>query len=298
MASFDLFALLSSFGIAQAIFWAIALISLKRSNVVANRILALLLLMFSVGIASAILFETRYILNYPHFAEIATPIMFVYPPLFYLYVSILTSKRFNLKRSLFHFIPFLFCVAYLFPFYIKGEEYKILYLMSAFNNPPKEYLVISFLFIGLELIYITLTLRLVARHAKSIKDSYSSIEKINLAWIRNLVVALILIWVFYVFLELFDSPIQSSLIVAFSVTIFVYVMGYMGLRQPAVFLEVENSESKKKYQKSGLTLNKSEDYLKKLLHFMEAEKPYIDNNLTLQQLAKKLSFSTHHLSQL
>lgn len=296
--SFGLFALLSSFGIAQAIFWAIALISLKRGNAVANRVLALLLSMFSVGIASAILYETRYILSYPHFAEVATPILFVYPPLFFLYVKGLTSGRLKLKTSLFHFIPFLICAAYIFPFYINNAEYKISYLLSAFNNPPQEYLVISFLFIVQELTYIVLTLRLVAKHAQRIKGTYSSIEKINLAWIRNLVVALILVWALYVFLEMFDTPLESNLIVAFSVTIFVYVMGYMGLRQPEVFLEVGNSESKKKYKKSGLTPQKAEEYLKKLLDFMETEKPYIDDDLTLQQLASQLSISTHHLSQL
>ncbi|NIV92431.1 helix-turn-helix domain-containing protein [candidate division KSB1 bacterium] len=296
--SFGPFALLSSFGIVQAIFWAIVLLSLKRGNVVANRILALLLLLFSIGIASTILYETKYILSYPHFAEIATPILFVYPPLFFLYVKRLTSESLNLKISLFHFIPFLICTAYVFPFYINGAEYKTHYLLSTFNNPSQEYLVISNLFIVQELIYIVLTLKLVARHVQKIKDTYSAIEKINLAWIRNLIIALILVWVLYVFVEIVESPIQSNLIVAVSITIFIYVMGFMGLRQPAVFLEGDHTDAKKKYQKSGLTPDKAEKYLKKLLDFMETEKPYIDQNLTLHQLAKKLSISTHHLSQL
>jgi AraC-like DNA-binding protein len=52
-----------------------------------------------------------------------------------------------------------------------------------------------------------------------------------------------------------------------------------------------------RYEKSTLTLERSDTYLQKLLDLMNTEKPYLDGDLTLQKLAKALSVSPHHLSQ-
>jgi AraC-like DNA-binding protein len=54
----------------------------------------------------------------------------------------------------------------------------------------------------------------------------------------------------------------------------------------------------KKYEKSTLTLERGDAYLKRLLDLMEKEKPYTDGGLTLNKLAKALAISPHHLSQM
>jgi AraC-like DNA-binding protein len=56
-------------------------------------------------------------------------------------------------------------------------------------------------------------------------------------------------------------------------------------------------QPQKKYEKSALTPERSDAFLKRLLDLMEAEKPYTDGGLTLPRLAARLSVSTHHLSQ-
>jgi len=54
----------------------------------------------------------------------------------------------------------------------------------------------------------------------------------------------------------------------------------------------------KKYEKSTLTNERSDAYLKKLLMVMETEKPYTDGDLALPKLASRLNMSAHHLSQI
>ncbi|NIM17140.1 MAG: helix-turn-helix domain-containing protein [Candidatus Aminicenantes bacterium] len=54
---------------------------------------------------------------------------------------------------------------------------------------------------------------------------------------------------------------------------------------------------RKKYEKVRLSSEYAEKYLKKLLHFMESEKPYLDPNITLHKLSKEIIIPDHYLSQ-
>ena len=53
-----------------------------------------------------------------------------------------------------------------------------------------------------------------------------------------------------------------------------------------------------KYSKSSLTSEMCEKYSQKLANIIAEEKPFLDSEITLPKLAKKLSISTHHLSQI
>ncbi|MBN1154366.1 AraC family transcriptional regulator [candidate division KSB1 bacterium] len=53
-----------------------------------------------------------------------------------------------------------------------------------------------------------------------------------------------------------------------------------------------------KYQKSGLTNERAQEYKKILLEFMDKEKPYRDNGLTLNQLGAMVNISPHNLSEI
>jgi AraC-like DNA-binding protein len=56
--------------------------------------------------------------------------------------------------------------------------------------------------------------------------------------------------------------------------------------------------SKSKYQKSSLKEEDMKLYLQKLTRLMEEEKPYLDGELTLQELSDKLGITKHHLTQI
>lgn len=89
-----------------------------------------------------------------------------------------------------------------------------------------------------------------------------------------------------------------DLLVPASLSVFVYAMGYLGLRRPEVLTGKDDlPPAPRRYEKSTLTLERSDTYLQRLLDLMNTEKPYLDPALTLQKLAKALSISPHHLSQ-
>jgi AraC-like DNA-binding protein len=222
--------------------------------------------------------------------------MFLYPPLIYLYVQASTRADFSFARQGLHFVPFLGCVFYFLPFYMLPRAEKLALLQASSASALMGQPVLSLLVILFELFYIVLVLLTLRRHARLIRNSHSNIEKVSFHWMRNLIFAFMVITALAVLSEPLGWPLVDQSILPASITVFVFVLGYYGIRQPQVFTDSSNHQ--KKYQKSGLTRERSQLYLKKLLAFMERENPHRDPNLTLQDLAARLAMSPNHLSQL
>ena len=62
--------------------------------------------------------------------------------------------------------------------------------------------------------------------------------------------------------------------------------------------EGSGSEEKEKYKRSGLKEEDADLFSKRLLAFMEKEKPYLDAELTIQDLSAKINISKHHLTEI
>lgn len=54
---------------------------------------------------------------------------------------------------------------------------------------------------------------------------------------------------------------------------------------------------KAKYERSGLTIERASKYLQKLEQYMQNEKPYLDADLTIEKLSKRISIPRHYLTQ-
>jgi len=81
---------------------------------------------------------------------------------------------------------------------------------------------------------------------------------------------------------------------------FIYMVGYLGFRQPEIFhgYYTNGKGSGIKYAKSSLKDEEAKAFLNKLMEVIELDKPYLDSELKIQQLAQRVGVSTHHLSQI
>jgi AraC-like DNA-binding protein len=300
--SLNLLAVLSILGAAQALLLALALASLKRGNRTANRFLAALAATTSVTITGSILNSTRYIMLYPQAAQLHSPFNFFIPPLIFLYIKALISKKSKFgKTTLWHFMPALICFLYYLPLYFSSRETKLAYMMSAFENyPPLEWRIRSILIFIQSIVYLSLTIYLVVTHARRIGKQASPVERSNLFWAKNFIIVVLLCWGVATlrFFFAYDARAWTMLLVPLSLSVWMYVMGYVTLRQTeAVVGGVDEEPPSKKYEKSTLTPARAEEYLKRIQNMMEKEKPYREGDLTLQKLATSLAISPHHLSQ-
>jgi len=86
-------------------------------------------------------------------------------------------------------------------------------------------------------------------------------------------------------------------------SVFIILICFFGLNQKEIFIQypdqntANETEPKKKYASVFLKESDTELYFSRLKHYMAAEKPYLDANLSLPVLANKLEIPAHHLSR-
>ncbi len=299
-------------GATQGLFLTLLLFT-KPVNKTPNRLLAWLIISYSAFIVESSVSGTPVAEKFPHIPGLMAGVVFLNGPLHYLYTLALIKPDVSLsKRHLPHFILFVVFYLYmLFPFYLQNGDFKIAYIQEIEQHgPPLSLVLFSWAVLFQGVIYMIATFRVLNRYSQAIKDTFSTIDKINLNWLKTITVLTMIVWIlgiFIEFLQIFDlnTPFQATIPIA--IAILIYVMGYLGLRQPEIFAgasdipthiaEEPESPDSKKYERSGLTKAKAEAFHNKLLHRMETDKPFTYSSLKLTQLAKMVGTTPNYLSQ-
>ena len=320
--------LFSSFlllGAAHGLFLALALVNVRSGNALAHRLLALLTLTFAADLGVDFLLQSRYLLLFPKLILVEAVTSFLYGPLAYLYVRVLTSTeafRFSGKTWA-HFLPFALSVLLVIPFALQSDSQVIAQVYEDAGVDNLGLWVIGLLLVEIAPIpqigiYIWLSVRLTIQHSRNIRDQFSFIERISLRWLRNLLIALGVLYVLYVFALFFADFLgageQAGTTLSLMMVTVIYAMGYMGIRQPAIFSHagsgatpgtvssdvpdpVAAEPERKKYQKSALDADMSSALLAELQRHMADARPYLDSTLTLTELAEQMRISPNYLSQ-
>jgi len=296
-------------GAVQGFFLSVLLLSYPKGNKIVNRVLAFHLVLFSLSISIP-----ELIIHFPNrFAPLigsTFPLMFLFGPSIYFYTVLLTRQRVRFApKDAWHLTPSLLSFLLLLPFYLQSTGEKLNILSTFESNGPPIGLSITW---GLEclhvIIYLLLTIVTLKNYQVEIQSSFSSLEKINLKWLRNLILGNIAVWTIYsiIFLVMvfnFSPSVYFMSYYAFglAISILVYGIGYFGLRQPEIFANATfnmlSEDNQPKYHKTSLSTEQSLDYHKKLKCYMEAEQPYKNPKLNLRQLSHSLNIPSHHLSQ-
>ncbi len=288
-------------GISQA-FFAGLFIAVKKEQSTADKILAVLLFLIVADMSFSFLKN-----EVSFFTEIPPVLPLAFGPLVFLYVKSLISEKFIFSyKSLLHFIPF---AAFLIATLIFIDK-PILPGKNFFENDrflPYR-IVYGISFFAINTIYVIISFILVYKHQKNIKNifSYTS-EKITLSWLKivlfSFLFAYIILYItgawylienknFYV---KNINPIEFSYI---GLTFFSFAFSFFGFRQLSVYKGTPEESKKQKYVSSGLNDETAQKYLEKLLHLIETDKPYLNEKLTVSELAQKLDISRHHLTQI
>ncbi len=302
-------------GAFQAIFFIILVLSKKKKSI-SDKILVLWLLLFAVHLSFVYYsFQSGHIF-YIEYGYIPSGVLVAYYSLMYVYTESLTSEGNVFKvKWLLHLIPTAITYVSIFPLAQLPYKEKENLVTHPTSNP---YLYLVF---GLVMLFVTIyliaTLRLLRKHKVSIRKMFSYEENINLNWLKILSFLLVLLWI----------VISSLIVYAYSIpvmtpeghmildmqghsafVIFVFLLGFFGIRQQVIYsiplekkevqkTEPDSNSASKQYEKSGLKKKDSVVYLKRLLQYMEEEKPYLNGKLLLKEVAEEINISTNHLSQ-
>ena len=228
-------------GAIQGVILAGALAS-KRTNRTANRLLAVLMISFSIYLASSVYHAGGYEERFPHFIGLGYQMVFLFGPLVYLYAVAAADRTHRLtRRDTVHFSLFAVSIALAIPFLFSSGAEKLEFLAQLrAGNVPLSMRIMDPLKMVWGVGYAIATLVFVRRHSEQVKATYSSTESVNLQWLVWLGAGAAFIWVMAVAFELLQSAgimhaRRSDDIIALAIAILVYGIGYKGLKQPEIF---------------------------------------------------------------
>ncbi len=299
-----------------------ALLTAKNCNKTANRLLSLIIGLFSYYTLVKILCSIELIRDFPHFTQTYRPIPFLVWVALYFYIKAMTNPSFRFQRKDFiHLIPFVFYFIFLLPYFLSDQATKL----QSISAPISAHHRVAVIFQTILLFfYLTISAKVLRDHQQRIRDIFSSLEKIKLSWLRHLLIAFGVIWGLAFLRSFFITPdIVNFIIPPILLCLTIYAIGFYALKQPVIFkndyVEVSESASdtqklglasplpqidqspqrgQAKYDHSGLSPHDLAEYSKKLTIYLEEEKPYINNNLKLQDIADYFGLPSHQLSQI
>jgi AraC-like DNA-binding protein len=304
----NLWTALSLFGIIQGILLSALLFSNKRGNLKANRILAILILLFSLKLAEFAGYWTSFFNEFPHLLFTTYAFPFLFGVLLFFYASALTNDKWEFKNSdMLHFIPFVLQSIIMLRFYALNGNVKIEILQRLIQS-DNPILSTDFYLTGLlqnahMLIYSLLTLKILSLNSSQISGKGLSIENIKFKWIKKLTTGffiLILLNILHLLsIRVFGYKYitETDAVIMIYSAVMIYFIGYLALKQPEIITGISRLKNGAKYMRSGLTDKLADIYHKKLLDAMIVDKIFANNNLSLNDLSNTLDIPAHHLSQ-
>ncbi len=276
------------------------LFSYKKGKIFINRILAIFLIAKAIGIIDVLLSRLQIPAYgaYPQIFYTANLFSFLWGPSLYFYTRSLSYHNFSFKKKhIIHLIPFALYLIYMI-FYFHIFSRGLLIPVREFGH--LEVIIVTSIINLFILGYLIASLHTLGTYRLKIKNCYSSIENINLSWLTFILLGFIAVWM----IEFSNNCIwlktcfrisylsYASVILMF---IFTTIIVYNGLKHAEIFSGIEE---KTKYEKSLLRESDAELYKRKLLSYMNQEKPYLVATLSLNELADNLAILPRYLSQI
>jgi len=295
---FNLIFIMNIISVFLLIFFSIFLVTRKKQSRLSNFLLAGFLFINSIPF----LFNIIYSLDLRIFRSLPTLFLsffnldFLMGPLIFFYTKSVAIKDFRLKKKDWpHLLPVIVFNLYLLFSIILKQTTGV--PLSFIRGEITAALLASHMLL---VIYACLSVRILMQFTAAIKNVYSYTEKINLNWLRFVLVGFGIIWSMIIVNCLariiWNTPIPSlnDILPAVNFVVSIIII-YYGLTQPKLFTGIE---SKSKYEGSTLTSENAKLYTNRLKVFMQTEKPHLTPSITINELSEKLSIPAKHLSQL
>ncbi len=310
-------------GVTITFFLSVILLT-KKNKSKADLVLLFWLICIGINLAFYYAFIEQIIYNYPVLLGLQFPLPLLQGAFLFLYTCALTEENFTFQGKWIHFIPFILINLLFLKFYLLPSSVKI----EIFKNSGKGYELttginyMAIIVTGLG--YIVLSLLKLRRYSKNIVNEFSYTERINLKWLRYLILGILAIWVVIIFGNNDDYIFSTAVL-------FVIFLGFFGIKQEGLFnnriiiepivvganlLDIEDDLSgkeigsqilkeldaakkpdKAKYEKSTLNDEKALVIHQNLKQTMLVEGLYKNADLTLNQLASHINIHPNTLSQ-
>ena len=314
-------------GISQSLF-AVLLLMIKKNRFVYDIILAIWLFVISMQLISVLIGIENP--NQVHRAMLLFKMIpFAYGPFLFIYAKMLVlSKPVFRGKYLLHFIPFVIVSFYYL--FIMSDSVAIQELNQSFlgGTLSNYHVVYATLLIISIIYYVIRVLVLLTIHRKKMLNHFSyESEKNNLNWLKVVAIIFAIIYPSAVLMRILNivadyeilSPIVFPVI---GFTFFAYALSIFGFQQGSIFIspsfarlqsrkerldrineEIENFNIEEevientKYEKSGLKPDTYDEYVDKIMEYMQVKKPYLDSSFSIQKMSEDLQIPKFYITQ-
>jgi len=308
-----LFDLIYLFSVGFGCFFSIILLFRREFSV---KLFSLILILLNYEIFMQFFFRKHGYNDYIILFEIRDSFFFLYGPLFYFYILSISGRMTKFDRfKLVHLFPFAVVLAGGF---IDNE--KVLYCISTtanyfFGNIRLSQRALLYLCVFVSSsAYIVFSLKEVRLFYGRAKILQSSSIRLKRNWqiiFLCYAVNILILYVFSTVVYLANSKYAGIVSFLFCVYIYapVFFAGYAVLIKGDYFSIFHKSSCEEniyteedkdiniKYARSRLSESKKDDYLARILCFLDEDKIYLDPDLTMQSFSVKTGIPIYHISQ-
>jgi AraC-like DNA-binding protein len=293
-------------GIAQSLLIVFIILVMKK-NRRANIFYALFIIVFSSSIIPPLFHPGINLAAIYIFTLISVSGTAVSGSLLYFYSGFITDtiERFNLRTSV-HFLPFFVAMGLLLavldpsvPFPEQSLRQKI-FGASIFGSS-----------ILTAFIYTAVTFIRLKSYERQTRNYFSDFQRANVGWLRK-VLGISLTFMgawnigFWIMLLGIRQHFEAGIYIHFFLFMaIIFITAYYISNQPELFrdslemkeaLSLTGKNGRQKYARQNIGEAAQKKYLHELEEFIEREKPFLNENLTIKDLAQMTKIPVHHLS--
>jgi AraC-like DNA-binding protein len=225
-------------------------------------------------------------------------------PIIYIYIKTLTTASVKIKiKKLLHLTPLLISLIFTIFTYIGLLNFPTFYKIE--NSINVIFIVFEDIY---TLVYLLISYNIIRKFQKKLPLFFSNIFNLRLKYLLFLVIVLFIFRTYSIIeISITIMGIQipeviDSLSLLFEAA-FIYVISYFVLSQKEIFDDIVDLTKEKspisstKYEKTKLDQTAIDKYYIQLIDFMNKNEPFLQNTLTLKDLADSLRIPSYQLSQ-
>ncbi|KAB7610270.1 helix-turn-helix transcriptional regulator [Amylibacter sp. SFDW26] len=273
-----------------------------HANRTANRLLAILVALLTITMWNMYTLTAQSGQPKRVFDVYIWAIPLLWAPFVYFYIGEMTrQKRVKDQKVLIHCLPAILLGLAQIPLHFFQDTANGILITTILS---KTAVVLLFPQVFL---YFSLSVRLLKKYRQNLLEQFSSLEKINLVWLY------VVLGVFSLILLIdYSMNIPATLFnearpwfynwIVLTEALTVYVVGYLSLRQPEIFLGTNSAPDTpnptiEKYLNSPIDNTLGTELADNLDTLMKKKKLFLRNDLNLTDLASEMGLAPHHLSQ-
>jgi AraC-like DNA-binding protein len=298
--------------IFQLLFLSLFLLTRKNGKQVSNILLGSFFLAICINLLDLFLLQEGFYFSNPQLAGLGSCLPLLFGPLIYFYTKSVIYKNFSLSlKTIYHFLPFLILFAGTEYYYLGKSHSEQEDILSGFQSYHFPYLIsiISTLIFLQFLVYILASLSLISVYKKASGQYFSDSRNVNVSWLYNTLVFFVAI----IIISALNGIIAQTYWVKYYLTVLNIIVLFMlfyvirvmmkALHKPDFFSIPDEGEMHVQSRESALKSSSKPDNLEsgrianKLVDYVKENKPYLNPELTLDQLASQLSLKPRVLSQ-